>query len=371
MLTGAQFTTTLQQTDRSIYLGGPSRLHRQSSMLPVFNAVGTYNTALPTGANLLAVMVAINNLPIGKKIKYSNALNTLYASFPDVIYVTVNPFMINLVPAPGIGIPKSTPVPSHQTDAVIALLSLDRLPAGHNLLDAICREVTLNATHRVGITDTTSAASGGNECAGLAMSDHHRTELAAALSSNHARVGTCIGTAMTNMHHPPAILGSYGWLEGEIDRTPIYQLVGLPSSNPSSAVHGPGWISAATLQNWVSNTSQFPAGLAARAAADAELVLSAVLHPGRVCGPGGPAKVRWNAANQSALARRPPYIGLAHELVHALHDQRGDQPGFDTNTPTGVLYEYLCVGLGPFAAEPITENAVRASAGESRRVQYA
>jgi hypothetical protein len=371
MLTVVQFTTALQQADRSVYLGGPSRVQKQSSMLPVLNAVGVYNTT-PTGANLLAVMAAINNLPMGKKLKYSNPLNDLYGSFPNVIYVTVNPFTINLNLAPGIGVPRSADVPSHQTDAVMALRTLDGLGAGHNLLQAICQEVANNG-HRVGVVDANNTASGGNECAGLAaMSDNHRTQLAAALSSNHAAVGACIGAAMANMGHSPVVPGSYNWLEAQIDAMPIYQLVGPPSTTPSSNVHGAGWISAATLQAWVTNAAQFPAPLAAPAdVVHAKLVLSAVLHPGNVANAGGHARVKWNAANQSVVAPRPPYIGLAHELVHALHDQRGDQPGFDTNTPTGVLYEYLCVGLGPFAAEPITENAVRASAGIPQRLNYA
>jgi hypothetical protein len=370
MLSVAQFTTALQQTYPNIYLGGPSPVRTQSSMLPVLNAVGTYNGAA-TGANLLAVMDAINNAPMAKKTKYANPLNALYVSFQSPIYVTVNPFTINLVPAQGIGVPMSQDVPSHQTDAVIALRTLDGFAAGHNLLDALCHEVVNG--NRVGIADAYRTMSGGNECAGqAAMSSNHRTQLAAALSTNHGAVGACIGAAMTNMGHAPAALGSYNWLEAQIDAMPIYQLVGLPNVTPSSNVHGAGWISAATLQAWVTNAAQFPTGLGAAAVADSVLVLSAVLHPRRVRNPGGHSRVHWDAANQSAVAPRPPYIGLAHELVHALRDQRGEQPGFDTNTPTGVLYEYLCVGLGPFAGEPITENTVRAGAlGVAPRLQYA
>lgn len=370
MLTGAQFTTQLRQINRYVYLGGPSRARTQSSMLPTLNAINTFAGA-QTGANLLAVMQAIENVPAPKKIQYANALNALYASFPSPIYVTVGPFTLNLVMVAGIGVPRSVNVHSHQTDAVIALHTLDGFVAGHNLLVALCQEVANG--HRVGVTDASNTASGGNECAGLTYpSSAHRTQLIDALVNNHGAVGARIAAAMTNMGHAPAVAGSYAWLEAQIDATPIYGLRGLPNVVASSTVHGPSWISAATLQGWVSNTAQFPAPLVAPADADAVLVLGAVLHAGKVHNAGGNTRVNWNAANLSTLAYRPPYIGLAHELVHALHNQRGDQAGFDTATTTGVLYEYQCVGLGSFVNEPISENTVRAGApGVAQRDRYA
>jgi hypothetical protein len=63
----------------------------------------------------------------------------------------------------------------------------------------------------------------------------------------------------------------------------------------------------------------------------------------------------WNSMND-----RPPAIGLAHELVHAYHNQRGAQPGRELGDGTTTLFELLCVGLGPWANELISENAIRA-----------
>jgi hypothetical protein len=68
MLTRAQFITALEQINRFIYLGAPSRIRTQSSMIPVVNAVAAFALA-QTGANLFAVMQAINGLPPAKRMK--------------------------------------------------------------------------------------------------------------------------------------------------------------------------------------------------------------------------------------------------------------------------------------------------------------
>jgi Effector protein len=57
---------------------------------------------------------------------------------------------------------------------------------------------------------------------------------------------------------------------------------------------------------------------------------------------------------------RPPAIGLAHELIHAMHNAYGTQPGLQINDYSTVLAELLAVGLGPFNTAPISENAIRA-----------
>lgn len=369
MLTGAQFTAALKNIDKLIYLGGPSNVRTQSSMLPVLNALNTYNGAA-TGANLLNLMTVIDAVPVPKKIKYSAALNTLYRDFPHPIYVTVNPFAVNLAMVNGIGVPRSNHVPSHQIDAVLALRTLHGFAAGNALLAAICQNV--GNGKRCGVTDAANTASGGNECAVYGMPEEATNQLIVALAQkNNNAVGACISAAMTAMGHAPNAGGSYAWLQGQINAMPIPNIQGVPSVTPSSTTHGANWISAVMLQAWVTNAAQFPAPLVGAAAADAVLVLGAVLYPGAVANGGVSTRVSWNAANQSSLGFRPPYIGLAHELVHALHNQRGDQAGYDTNTPTGVLYEYLCVGLGSFAGVPISENTVRAGAGVALRNQYA
>jgi hypothetical protein len=61
---------------------------------------------------------------------------------------------------------------------------------------------------------------------------------------------------------------------------------------------------------------------------------------------------------------RPAEIGLAHELIHALHDVT------QTMGNTRMNEENRTVGLGPYANDPITENAVRGDYGIPLRPTY-
>ena len=83
-------------------------------------------------------------------------------------------------------------------------------------------------------------------------------------------------------------------------------------------------------------------------------------------GKGSPSKVAFrtfiNNNDRRDLNRlRPPEIGLAHELIHAFHNAYGSQPGKEIYDFSTVLAELLCVGLGPFSNQPITENLIRQS----------
>ncbi len=57
------------------------------------------------------------------------------------------------------------------------------------------------------------------------------------------------------------------------------------------------------------------------------------------------------------MVERPPVVGLAHELVHALYVVKGMQPDqSDTNV---VLTEMACVGLGPWLGSKVSDNRIR------------
>ena len=51
---------------------------------------------------------------------------------------------------------------------------------------------------------------------------------------------------------------------------------------------------------------------------------------------------------------RPNFIGLAHELVHAMHNLAGDASAIAN------LEEFRTVGINDFADEAICENTIRA-----------
>jgi Effector protein len=387
----------LKQVNGSLYLGPRRDLRvktlNPSSMVPVVNAVDAYHAA-PTGDRMLQLITAIRDIPPVKKMKYQHALNALYATFPQAIYVSAEPFALSTTQSPvGIEVIRSSGVPSHQLDAVLALQELhDRGVAGRGLLhDIVINSAQGNPNTYAGEQRRVSVAAtaGGNTCqaGSYAGRGDTRSKLAAALSGRNAHdMSTEIGAAMTRLHHDPAAQGSFVWLQDAINDMPIYRLAGLPNTQTSSAQHGNNWISATMLQDSVTNDS-FPTGLPANRVDDAQMALGAVLAGGANRGEGAHSTVRWNASNTtSAGQQRPSFIGLGHELIHAYHNQLGDQPGNDftgvdpDQVTDTVLYEYLSVGIGPFERPngPVgtndiakhTENGLRASANLPLRDRY-
>jgi hypothetical protein len=94
------------------------------------------------------------------------------------------------------------------------------------------------------------------------------------------------------------------------------------------------------------------------------LAMNIVLYSAVPPGLGTSSGVRFNVRNVGdnvlgGATFRPPAIGLAHELMHAMHYGRGTAPGYEINHFTSTAAELLFTGIGPFANEPITENTVR------------
>jgi hypothetical protein len=90
-----------------------------------------------------------------------------------------------------------------------------------------------------------------------------------------------------------------------------------------------------------------------------------------VPGLGQSASVTWDPEDPGPpYAQRPSFVGLAHELIHAFIIVHGMQVA-DTNTADGLaINECQVVGLGRFAGEPFTENAIRAEHGIELRTKY-
>lgn len=61
---------------------------------------------------------------------------------------------------------------------------------------------------------------------------------------------------------------------------------------------------------------------------------------------------------------RPNFIGLAHELVHALHNLNGDASADTTDE------EHRTVGIGIYINEDICENSIRGEHNVPRRMAY-
>lgn len=369
MLTRAQLVTHLEQQNRWIYLGGPSRVRTQSSTLALVNAVGAYNGA-PTNGNLLQVFVEMHQLPGPKKVRYANAIAALQASMPHPVYVTPNPFVVQPGPAQGIGVPRVGPPDDwHQTNAVMALRELHNLPSGRAIMQAIVNQIGINGK-RVAVHPWNAQQT--NNCYVTENADNAKTTLALALEFDQGALGAALTGALAAAGHA----AGYAWLSGQIDNCPIYTIQGIPPNQPSSNTHGAGWVTAQMIQNWCTNAAVFPAPLVGQQAEDAAVIIGTLLRNSAVAGPGAHTGVRWSPTSvqftdtNGVVQNRPPYIAMGHELIHALHNQRGDQPGHEIGTYSRVLYEYCCVGLGPWAGGLHTENALRNDAALPARLCY-
>jgi hypothetical protein len=97
---------------------------------------------------------------------------------------------------------------------------------------------------------------------------------------------------------------------------------------------------------------------------------------------GCSAIVRWafNDTIPGTTMRRPAFIALAHELIHALHFLTADCPRaptrqMDLSKDSGLAEEEArTIGLGPYAdpgrSEPFCENAFRRLYNVARRDYY-
>jgi hypothetical protein len=56
---------------------------------------------------------------------------------------------------------------------------------------------------------------------------------------------------------------------------------------------------------------------------------------------------------------RPPAIGLGHELIHSYFYATGEQPGRDFGHYSTALYEFKCIGMGPWRDANVSENVLR------------
>lgn len=102
----------------------------------------------------------------------------------------------------------------------------------------------------------------------------------------------------------------------------------------------------------------------------------------RLPGTGANACVQYNPHiehqyTRAVSVRTPPFVALAHELIHALHFMSGDiaKPyswtnGVGNSSCGAILEEARTVGLGRFRNTRISENAIRREQGLTLRTFY-
>lgn len=92
-------------------------------------------------------------------------------------------------------------------------------------------------------------------------------------------------------------------------------------------------------------------------------------------GIGAPSVIKWDPkTTETPDGARPPWVALAHELIHCYHNLRGTSHLIATATSSTddekKLDEMRVVGLRGYEMEPICENRIRKEHGVALRVSY-
>lgn len=186
-----------------------------------------------------------------------------------------------------------------------------------------------------------------------------RTLLAQAVLDNTGIVTTEIDNALTSINKA----GNYAWLATAMKMCPLYDIQQAPNGVASNIN-----ITLADIQGWYSGVlaAAFPFTAAGVNADQVRQLLLTALADGAMLNPGigTNSLVEWSQSTHITLtsgirAARPKAVGLSHELIHALYNATGQQMGVDNGHYSTVLFEYQCVGLGPWTTYPISENKVR------------
>jgi len=170
----------------------------------------------------------------------------------------------------------------------------------------------------------------------------------------------------------------FEWLAAQVNEMPLYSLF-VPSEEyiPEFLTKQEHTVTGGGLQQWFQegNNCKFAQDFNVLDEVEQVNILDFVrlavivkLYSHSEKNPGGYATVYFNvkdyAENTAGIpdfnAERPPAVGLAHELVHAYHVVQGEQPGSDFGGYSTTLTELICVGLGPWVENEVSENAVRA-----------
>ncbi len=254
-----------------------------------------------------------------------------------------------------------------------ALLALDLIydrPPGRTLLEGFIQ--LYDDTHRVLI-----AYGDGNQCE--CFSDAMFTALARSALNGEAGFAAHLTAALAELALNDA--AGHAVVAERMNAVPRYSLGGPIAADPGN--YG---VVAAHVGEWAAGGgAAFPAPLPQDDLDFIRNALLVALQQGQQAGAGASSRVRWDPEKRKIRIGddeiwRAPFIGLAHELIHAWNNLRGRQIGRDFSHPSTVLYEFMCVGLGPWALPPgaqpqdanlpISENGIRMSWDTDLRERY-
>lgn len=287
--------------------------------------------------------------------------------------VVANHGVLPLGNANGIGIVESPQGPHHipnfQDRVRQDLESINALPSGANLINNIMNAIP---GQRVAIRPPRTWNNGGwgkNECVCL-WGDAGRTVAAAAIGNGRSnQVINALKVKMNGTGHH----GDYDWLRTQLRQVPRYRLQGAVAVAPNNIP-----LLDIDVERWLDYSRPLYHGVAPADLPDIKNAIMVFLSTG--VGPplqrsaGSHSQVYYDPRkNFNSLGIRPAFVGLAHELIHHYYNMQGAQLSHseDSNHFSTVLYEYMCVGLGPWAGAVISENTIRNDAGVVARTQYA
>jgi hypothetical protein len=272
----------------------------------------------------------------------------------------------------GIGIAEDTAgrITNFQARVAADLDTLNAIvPTGQALVNAIMNGIAAGKRLGIVVQRMFTGGWGANECASLGGGAARTQEAEAVGSGSNNTVINALKLKMnTTGHHK-----DWNWLCQQIRQVPRYQLQGTVALAPAN----PGLLPL-DVQRWIEGTRPLYNGLAP---GDVDQVKNAIMvvlaAPGGTTptpGAGSASRVYYDPRkNFNSLGPRPAHFGLAHELVHHYYNMQGAQLSHSEDSAhfSTVLYEYMCVGLGPWAGATISENAIRNDAAFTLRTRYA
>ena len=89
-------------------------------------------------------------------------------------------------------------------------------------------------------------------------------------------------------------------------------------------------------------------------------------------GEGSWSAVRYNPKKtETPDGERPPWVGLGHELTHAMRNAEGTSVSSSGGGEDGRrISEHRATGIGDYSNEPLSENGIRQEHGLPERTNY-
>jgi hypothetical protein len=184
------------------------------------------------------------------------------------------------------------------------------------------------------------------------------TQVASEVLSGNRQPGHATQTALQALEPSPERFALFAL---KVNEQPKWDIATAPTRGGGQGGYGLN-LQVNEAQAWVQNGIA-PVRLDDAGKLQLRLATVVALETHSAAGPGCGSQIGLTYDPGNEMNReRPPGIGLAHELVHAYYSSRGEQPAQEqpNGYPPVVLFEFKCVGLGPWDGVAISENGIRA-----------